>query len=51
MTATSLGDLHSKIGELGIAEDSLEGYSNALINLASNYENCSDEIIQYQNAL
>ena len=49
MTATSLDDLNAKMTELGSV--SSYSYGEALVNLASQHSNCSDEINEYQRAL
>ena len=48
-TASSLSEFDEIAGQIGSM--SLEAYSAALINLASQYENCATEISAYQNAV
>ena len=48
-TATSLSELSQMASEMG--SYSLNAYSEGLINLASQYENCSDEITDLQEAM
>ena len=47
--ATSLGELNSMASQLGTVTN--EGYGNALINLASQYGNCTEEINAHRAAL
>ena len=49
LTANSLQELGTIAVEVG--SYSLQSYADGLINIASQYENCSDEIVNYQNAL
>lgn len=49
MMATSFTQLQDILGQIG--GYSTEAYGQALINLANNYENCSEEIKKYQDAL
>ena len=49
MTATSLDELNAKAAELGSVMDS--AYGEALVKLASNYDNCVEEIEEYNKAL
>ena len=49
MTATSLEELNAKAAELGSVMDS--AYGEALVKLASNYDNCVEEIEEYNKAL
>lgn len=54
-SSTSLSELDeniAKIKEYGVdMEDYHSSVSTSLINLASNYENCSEEILNYQQAI
>lgn len=49
MMATSFTQLQDILGQIG--GYSTEAYGQALINLANNYDNCSEEIKKYQDAL
>lgn len=49
MMATSFTQLQDILGQIG--GYSTKAYGQALINLANNYENCSEEIKKYQDAL
>lgn len=51
-TATSLEELDGLVTQVATASgEVVYGYSEALINLASQYDNCSNEIEEYQKAL
>lgn len=51
-TATSLEELDGLVTQVATASGGVVyGYSEALINLASQYDNCSNEIEDYQKAL
>ena len=54
-SSTSLSELDeniAKIKEYGVdMEDYHSSVSTSLINLASNYENCSEEVLNYQQAI
>lgn len=51
-TATSLEELDGLVTQVATASKGVVyGYSEALINLASQYDNCSNEIEDYQKAL
>jgi hypothetical protein len=48
-TATSLAELNQMAVEMG--SYSLNAYGEGLINLASKYDNCSQEIQEFQEAM
>lgn len=51
-TATSLEELDGLVTQVATASGGVVyGYSEALINLASQYDNCANEIEEYQKAL
>lgn len=51
-TATSLEELDGLVTQVAAASGGVVyGYSEALINLASQYDNCSNEVEDYQKAL
>lgn len=51
-TATSLEELDGLVTQVAaVSGGVVYGYSEALINLASQYDNCSNEIEEYQKAL